>query len=357
MSLKLQTHSEQVAAHLRGELMRGRWRNLLPGVHKLSADLDVNHNTIHAALQLLEEEGLLTSQGRGRPRRVTLPRGTVVTKTLRLKILCYEWLDRGQPYTVELLARLKAAGFAPDFAKKSLQDLGFDAKRVAAFIETYPADAWMVIGGNRETLEWFANSGVPALAIFGRFSGVDIAASGIHKLPILVTILERLYAMGHRRIVLLARKERRLPDPGLFEQKFLDELEHHGLAVGAYNLPDWEENPAGLLACLDSLFKHTPPTALLISEPAVYIAVERYLIQRGIKIPEQVSMLCTQNDPVFNWHDPIPAHMVTDLRPVTNRAIRWATNVAQGKKDRDQKTFKVKWIEGGTLGPAPKENI
>ncbi|MBT8045313.1 MAG: substrate-binding domain-containing protein [Verrucomicrobiae bacterium] len=354
MLLQLRSHAEQTAAYLRSELEAGRWRNLLPGVHNLSKVLGVNHNTIHAALQLLEDEGLLSGQGRGRPRRITLPPEVKKTRSLRVKILCYERLDRGQAYSTELLARLQADGFAADFASKSLQDLGHNAKSVARYVEKRPADAWVIIAGNREILKWFAASPIPAFALFGRHTGLPIASSSPLKGPALVSVVERLVEMGHRRIVMMTRKERRYPRPGPLEQKFLDSLEARDFTVGKYNLPDWEEHPAGLHACLKTLFEHTPPTAIIISEPAVYVATDRFLSQHGIRVPEKVSLICCDFDPVFKWFDPEVSHIKWNLPPVVSRVVRWATNIAQGKEDHRQATYKAKWVKGGTTGPVAK---
>lgn len=352
MHLKLLSHAEQVAEHLRSQLIGRRWRNALPGVYSLAKDLGVNHNTIHAALQLLEQEGLLAGQGRGRPRRITLPQALNATRPLRVKILCYEQLDRGQPFDVELLARLQQAGFAADFAPKSLRDLGMNVKSVARFVKSHPADAWVICAGSREILEWFAHGPVPALALFGRFTGLPIAASSPRKAPAVVAAVRKLVALGHRRIVMLTRRERRHPRPALVEQIFLDELELQGLRTGKYNLPDWEEHPKGLQAGLDALFRYTPPTAMIVPEPEIFLAVERYLGRRGISIPEQVSLLCDEFDPAFQWFDPPVSHIHWTRRPVINRVVRWASNIAEGKKDLRQTLFKARLVEGGTIGPA-----
>lgn len=354
MNLKLLSHAEQVAVHLRSEITGGRWRKVLPGVHNLSKTLGVNHNTIHAALKLLEEEGMLAGQGRGRPRQITLQQTAMRTRPLQVKILCYEFSDRRLPYGADLLAKLQAAGFAADFAPKSLEDLGFNVKSVAHFVEKHPADAWVVIAGTREILEWFADGPVPVLALFGRHTQLPIASSTPLKGPALVSAVRKLLDMGHRRIVMLARKERRKPYPGPLEQKFLDELKAHGQMVGKYNLPDWDEHPAGLRAALDSLFRHTPPTALIMPEPAVFVASELYFSLLGISVPEQVSLLCLDFDPMFTWFDPQVSHIQWSLQPVLNRVVRWATHVANGKEDKRQTTFKAKFVEGGTIGPAPK---
>ncbi|MDB4320903.1 hypothetical protein N9950_01075, partial [Akkermansiaceae bacterium] len=51
--------------------------------------------------------------------------------------------------------------------------------------------------------------------------------------------VHRLIGLGHRRVVHICRGDRRKPNPGKSEQKFLEILASHGLPVGDYNLPDW----------------------------------------------------------------------------------------------------------------------
>jgi len=61
--------AEQVAEHLRAELLGGNLRGGLPGANPLAAALGVNHKTVKSALEKLEAEGLLAGQGRGRQRK------------------------------------------------------------------------------------------------------------------------------------------------------------------------------------------------------------------------------------------------------------------------------------------------
>ena len=60
-----------------------------------------------------------------------------------------------------------------------------------------------------------------------------------------------LIGLGHRRIVMLARPRRRLPERGASERAFLDELATGGVAPGPYHLPDWEESIEGFRMCLE----------------------------------------------------------------------------------------------------------
>lgn len=118
-------------------------------------------------------------------------------------------------------------------------------ERVARLVADQPADAWVVSAGSREVLEWFSGRSVPAIAMYGRFSGLTIAAASPRKTPAILAAVRKLVGLGHRRIVMLSRMERRKPDPALAEQAFLDELVAQGLPTGPCNLPDWDDSPAG----------------------------------------------------------------------------------------------------------------
>ncbi len=351
MSLILLTHAEQLAAHLRSEMSRGRWCHVLPGIQRLSIELGVNHNTVEAALRLLEEEGMVTSQGHGLPRRVCASALTGEKRSLRVKILLYEAVDRFLPDRVELLARLQEAGHAADFAPKSLQDLGMRVERVARFVEKHPADAWVVCSASQEILRWFSTGPVPAIAMYGRFTGLPIAAASPRKIPAMVTSVRKLEALGHRRIVMLSREERRKPEPALFERAYLDELAELGVPTGPYNLPDWKETPDGLRACLETLFRHTPPTALILGETTFFMALQQYLSRRGILVPDHLSVICLDPDPAFAWCNPAIAHIDWDFRPLVQRILSWADHIAHGREDRKQTLLLAKLIEGGTIGP------
>jgi LacI family transcriptional regulator len=162
-----------------------------------------------------------------------------------------------------------------------------------------------------------------------------------------------LIDLGHRRITLLARPRRRLPKPGRSEQAFLDELEANDLLVGDFNLPDWEDRKEGLQQCLLSLFQVTPPTALICEESLVYTAALQFLAARGLRVPGDVSLVCSDADPTFAWTEPTVAHIRWDPQPVIRRVLQWANNVSQGRKDKRQTATHAQFIPGGTIGPAP----
>jgi DNA-binding LacI/PurR family transcriptional regulator len=351
-TLKTFTVVAQVAEHLREELRRGRWKERMPGRDHLAAELGVSPRSVQGALELLEKEGLLEKQGVGRQRRI-LQEVDSNPVGMRVVILLYEKASRKIDYLVELRHQLEEAGHRTTFANKTLQDLGMSPERVARFVRQTPADAWVVVSASREVLEWFSGQPVPAFALFGRLVSTPLAGAGPRKSAAVADAVRRLVELGHRRIVVLCREERRKPQPGFVERVFLQELEAHGITTGAYNLPDWGNTLEEFHTGLDALFRISPPTALLCSYPALFFAAESHLAQRGIVAPRDISMMCMDPDPAFDWCEPSVSHISWDSSQVVRRVMRWVGNVARGRDDRRNTPTPARFVEGGTVGPVP----
>jgi DNA-binding LacI/PurR family transcriptional regulator len=226
-----------------------------------------------------------------------------------------------------------------------------DIGRVAKVVAATEADAWVVMASTREVLEWFMTQEKPALALFGRRRGLRIASVGPDKPPLFYEVTRKLVELGHRRIVLLARELRRLPKPGAGEQAFLDALEAHGIPPGPYHLPDWEESVDGFYARLESLFRVTPPTALIVDEVLLFAAAQQFLAGKGLRVPGDVSLVCTDYDSSFEWSRPPISHIRWETRPVVMRILQWANHVSRGRKDLRQVHTPVRFVTGGTIGP------
>lgn len=348
--LRLFSPAEQVAARLRSEVMAGRFAGTMPGVLKLEGLLGVNRNTIEAGLRILEAEGLLAAQGAGR-RRTIVAAGRQAPQRMRIAILDHEPLAQTAGYLVELQHLLVEAGHAAFFTGRSQSELQMDVQRIRRLVAVTAADAWVILAGSREVLQWFAVQPVPAFALFGRRRGLPIAGVGPDKPPALAEATRSLISLGHRRIVLMVRVVRRYPEPGTAERAFLAELAAHGIEPGPYHLPDWEESVAGFHARLESLFQVTPPTAMIIDEAPFFVAALQFCSRRGLRVPQDVSLVCTDADPSFDWCQPSVAHIRWDSGPVVRRILRWARNVSRGRQDRRQTFTPAEFVPGGTIGP------
>lgn len=352
-SLRVLSATEQVAAHLRKELLSGTWRGLMPGAERLARELNVGRETVDLALQNLESEGLLLNRGRRRGRLIQVPQEELVLPSLRLAILDYDPPAKGDSYMIELLHLLLEAGHSAFFSKKSLMELKMDVPKIARLIRETAADAWIVGAGSRQVLEWFAEQPVPAFALFGRRRGLPIAGVGPNKEPVIAAVVRALVGLGHQRIVMLTRQERRLPQPGAGERAFLGEMAANGIYPSSYNLPEWDDSVRGFHQMLGVLFQLTPPTALIVDDADMVTAALQFCGNCGLRVPLDVSLICTDPHPSFAWCRPTVAHIHWDSAPVLRRVLRWSDNVARGRKDRRQTLTKAEFVEGGTIGPAP----
>ena len=353
--LHLLSAVEQVAAHLREEMRRGSLSGAMPGVQRLAAELGVSPKTMVAALRQLAHEGWVVGHGPRRKRRVELSGGGAAPRPLRIALLAYEPVANTEGYVIKLQHLLMEAGHTAFFTEKSLMELGMNVARIDRLVRRTEADAWVIVAGSREVLEWFCAQPVPALALFGRQKGLPIAGARPDKVPAIAAATRHLIELGHRRIVLLARRMRRLPEPGRSERAFLNELEAHGIKqgqAGHFNLPDWEETREGLQHLLGELFRVTPPTAIIIDEASLFAATQQFLARRRILVPEQVSLICTDADPTFAWCMPSIAHIRWDSGPVVRRIVRWAATVSRGGEDLKQTLTPAEFVPGGTIGPA-----
>lgn len=349
--LRVLTATEQIAGYLRRAIMRGEWGGRIPGGNQLAKELGAGRNTVEAALRLLENETLLVPQGPGRSRRIQLPEGGLEATPLRVRILPHGRSDHSTEYMVELRHRLLESGHSSAFTSKSLTEMRMELRQVASLVEKTAADAWVVAGGSREVLEWFHGQSVPCFALFGRRRNVPIASAGPDKVPAQTEATRMLIGLGHRRIVLMARRMRRLPEPGQVERAYLRELAAHGILPGPYHLPDWEESIGGFHGLLEELFRVTPPTALIIDEVPFFVAAQQFLLKHGLRVPDDVSMVCTDADPAFSWCDPPVSHIRWNSAPLVRRIVRWANHVARGKDDRRPSFTKAEFVPGGTIGP------
>ncbi len=354
-NLRFRSTSEQLADYLKEEILRRTWGGLMPGESWLVSYFQLGRDTVRAAMAHLEEEGLLVPQGHGRRRKIVLPSNDSAASGFRVRIMLYEKNDRGDVDIAALLSLLHDAGFVADFAKKSLRDLDMQVDKVARYVENHPADAWITCSSSRDINEWFSVQAFPSIAMYGNFIGLQMASAYPVMIPSLIAGVRRLIELGHKRIVMLAREERRKPSLSHPEQAFIDELRAAGITTGDYNLPDWEESRDGLSRALDKLFRHSPPTAMIFQETPLFIAARSQLADSGIVAPRDVSLFAGNPDPSFAWCKPVVSHIRWDYQKVVRRVVNWAENVARGKNDRRQTGEKSEFIEGGTIGSVPRD--
>lgn len=275
----------------------------------------------------------------------------------RVMILLYEMEDAFSSPEMELPRQLREVGVSADYASQSLKDLDFDENKVIEYVRKHPADGWIVIAGSQRILDAIVRQNLPVMALFGHIANPAIAGIGPTHTKSTRDCVERLIQFGHRRIVMFARSECRKSTLRPNEKVVIDTLKAHALPCGSDILPDWEESLRGFRACLSNLFEENAPTALILQEPELLMAAQQFLVDRGLRIPDDVSLFCADYSPLFDWSQPPVTHSKWDHQKVIQRVLDWAKTVSSGGADTIREVVDAEFIEGGTIGPAPTSKL
>lgn len=348
---------EQTVEHLREGFRTGHWCGRLPGVRVLARELNVSKDTMELALRLLERDGSLRSGGHGRRREIALPRENVrPDRVLRVGILPSAALEHINPNShhmlLKLIRHIENAGHVCFFAEKGMRDLGNKLSRITRMVAAAKADAWVVYSAPPEVIQWFSKRSAPALLMGGVPDGLPMASSTTSLNEALHAAVRELTRHGHRRIVAVSPESWRIPEHSKPAKAFLTAMKEHGHLPSTYNLPNWECTPAGLENLLSSLFRVTPPTALLFVDPASCAASLGFLGRRGLRIPQDISILSMTSGPVFDLLPQRLAHFEWPIDNHVHRIVRWVERIAMGEIEKQETTFSAIFHPGETIGPA-----
>lgn len=348
---------EQTVEHLREGFRTGHWCGKLPGLRVLARELNVSKDTMELALRQLERDGSLKSGGQGKRRDVVIPRENARRRrVLRVGVLLSSDLEHINPNSHHLLLKLirhiENAGHVCFFAEKCMRNLGNNLARITRMVEGAKADAWVIYSAPGEVIRWFARRSTPALLMGGAPNGLPLASSKTSLSDALHAAVRALTRHGHRRIVAVSPESWRVPEFNKSAREFQSAMEENGHQFSTYNLPNWGCTPDGLENLLNSLFRVTPPTALLFVEPASCAGALGFLGRKGLLIPRDISILSMTTSPVFDLLPQRLAHFEWPIDSHVQRAARWVERIAMGKVENLETTFSAIFHPEETIGPA-----
>lgn len=358
------TAADQPAAYVREGIRAGRWKGHLPGAHSLAEELKVSRNTAVAAVERLLAEGTLEKAGARKPHRI-VDRGDKPApgpRVLRTALLLMNPLEElpvdSQREALRVIAEVKFAGHECVPATLPPAKDRDKTGRLARLVREVGADAWLVFSGTLPVLQWFVTNDRPILALGGNALTLPVAMSASYDISVVGRVIfQRLIGLGHRRIVLICSRDYRLPSPGPTVRVFREELRAAGITPGEFHTPEWEETPGGLDVLLKSLFRVTPPTAIVVVNPHVVMGVLGFLTKAGLAVPGDVSVVSLwQTDPAAEWtfFGTRLAHVESDDAAFYRRVREWVTHIAEGRPDTRQFICEAHLDEGNTIGPAKK---
>lgn len=346
------TLADQIAEYIRNGIYDGIWTTRLPGILALSKQLSVSKDTLRQALVILEKEGVLLTCKAGKPRVISGKR-LLNKDNLRVAILLEEPWQNNNAFSLEMLTGIKSSieleGHTCIFAEKSLKKIA-NITDLEALVNRTQANAWIIYGGDRHTLEWFGKTQVPTLAIGGRCTGLPIASTYTDITNAMTNTVDLIVNKGHRRIVLVCGSVWREPSPGISAQIFINRLRFHGIKTSGFNIPSWVESPSGFHELMSSLFATTPPSALIFTEPNFCVAGLIFLAQNNLRVPNDVSVVSILPEPSLSLHKPVIAHFEWTTNLIIDHCVTWTKRVHRGLKDNKSKIFRATLNKGESIG-------
>lgn len=354
------TVASQIAAHLRAEIAKGAWTDWLPGERTLTHTLQASRHTVHAALERLRLEGVIETV-RGVGNRV-LPQhvgggdtgneksiGLLIPQPIRgLRSWTTLWIDELKDLLLEARCRLRVH-----------EGLQFDRANPGATLERlvsqHPHDAWVLTLSSAAAQNWFARRRLPCLLAGTAFADVKLPHCDLDYRAACRHAVGVLLRCGHRRIALLNRASRRAGDLDS-EAGFLEAAQASRAEITTSIAWHRDDVPSVSRALAQLLDRKMPPTALLVSNSYAYLATATLLAQRGLRIPQDISLISRNDDPFLAAVAPAPARYVASPLAFAKKLLSPLLQLLNGERlAHHQSLLLPKFVAGGSVAPPRPE--
>lgn len=344
----------QVAEYICQLIRSGQWEERLPSERLMATQIGVSRDTVRAALRLLEEQGVVTERSREGTQIQKLPSSTS-TEPFTVGILVLMKMEFTTYRTLAWVDELRRLLYQ----KQVPVEIYDGYARKPGFFRTIAArthhDCWALIYPNHEALQWCLRNGVRAVVAGTVDNALGLPSVDIHYRALCHHAAGRMVSLGHRRIALLLHRR----------EWGADKESAAGFLAGAAGHPDvaatvhyHNGTPAGLCALADRLLAMKErPTAWIIAVAPHFLTIMMHLQQRGVKIPQEISLISQDAEPWQHFALPEPTRYVANvsqLARVTAREIFRAIAGHPGPAKPQRMIPEL--VAGMTLGPAPNEN-
>lgn len=305
--------SDSVTAALRAGIEAGRWRNELPGEVALCAELNVSRMTLRKAVEQLAREGWLKLGGRGRHHRIlperTAPSQTPAGRTIRVLT---PYLMSGsvmQGALGTLANRVAAEGYRLEM---ECHPRLFESNRPSELrrLSLLPDTAgWLLLYTTESIQRWFAQSGLPSVICGRPYEGVGLSSVQPKPDGIARHAMGRFYAHGHRDLVCLIAEVTSLSDR-LVVSAFQQEARKLGIHA---RVVQHDGSAASVSRAVDGILSTTPrPTGMMSNCPEHCVTALCRLLGRGVRVPDDMAIVCGWSDACLNYTVPAIAHYHID---------------------------------------------
>lgn len=353
------TLAEQTAHSIRKAIEDGAWPDALPGERRLSEIFKVSRPTVRAAVQLLANDGWLDLRRDRRNRRITRrPRSGARPASLVCvvtQVPVARWSEAVHHAYSEIRARLAGDGFAVEVLVCGEGGIAAHQRKVSAYLKQNRVNCCVLLSVKYDLQRWLAGLGVPALVIGSRDPNVKLPSFEVDYRATCRHAAATFLRLGHRRLALIVPNTRRGGDLAS-EEGFLEGVRRFPARPAASaTVARHQDTGASILQQLDQLFSaKEPPTALLVTASRHAFTLLYGLLARGLRIPQDVSIISSDPDPYFHLVSPPFTHYAFPGGVYVNRLTRLCLKlVREGRLPPKAHLIEQKYVAGATVARAP----
>jgi len=354
---------DQAEQDIEARVRAGEWTARLPGFKVLADLVGVSVPTIGAAVARLAERGILVSQGPRRPFVISSKLSKVTTKTKPrskyLVIISRKSLPELDNWTrslvIDLMRTLAREGWRCDLEATDYAAGRNIARSLDCLRQKHPASHMLFLGGTPAISDWAATQiGTTVGFLGGKSNHEEIRVMGISVATIYNHILTTLGEHGHKRIMAA------LWDPNPTLAAAISRLHAHHLRIPVERLSSEcllinsnTSSPAHRRDEFIRAFRKSKPTAIIIDGIFDYILVWTTLMELGLKVPQDVSIINLMSDDQLSKLTLVSTHYKVEPKFMLREIHAWIRGRATDNVAGARRAI-ANWVRGDTLAPAPK---
>jgi len=357
MDLNYQYRWQQFAHRLMDDLVQNP-STTLSGVRILGRKFGVSLRTVERALKQMEDLGIVSPAQHGKRRQVYLRKLSEISaqrSTAGNRILFISPDPYGAHYrSNHIYERLHELSESENFLLSYVEAPLDMAELRALLISLEPCGVFLHMVGLRVE-EVVVSLNIPVVGIVGSYSRIACLRSNFSE--IVIQAFQKAQAAGHVRISALLWN---LLD-NYYEMMAAEMEEHFRLESGLsfsrrYNLPSFHgETGEDYHAALNELFRYTPPTCIILSDLSHYLSFASFCLNKGLRIPGDVSIILCSPDPLLECIHPSVAHFIPFLDDIIIQAFHMLQEQMSGFRSCEEIILSPVWVEGNSL-TSPKHS-
>ena len=355
----------QAELALRRNLRSGSWKEYVPGIRTLATSFGVSPATMVKAVERVRNDGWISNKGE---RRRFLIHRDVILKSkgkeaaLRTLLLLAPKTGHNEPArgTSQLLLHLwellSPLGWSIRFHLDDYASGKRRQKQWDGLVELEKPQAVVAILGTPAMAAWARDAKIPIFFSGGTIGDYSVPMVGVSSNLMLEEAMDKLIGLGHRDIT-LPLSDRATSFAAALKTTISKKLVNAGFDfISEFNCPTSEAG--GVEAyhkCLDRAFAIKTPTAIICLDWREYVTSLCYVQRKGLRIPQDISLICQSHDHSADWFIPKPTHFMHPLNKIASTLCEWLEDMTTYNNFSLLATVRGVLAEGESVASPPKK--